>query len=256
MLYAIQEGKSYALKFKYGPVLINYVKMFLAGNGIQKKSEQGLGKTLEVINYALYMRKIYGYRHCLIITCVNSAKYSWQADIETHTNSTEQAYILGTRLKRNGQIKFNTTSADKAQDLKTQHMYGDISALELPYFLITNIESLRTKKDKKYTLVEEIISMVDHNELQMIPIDELHKNMSPRSTQVKLILEIKKRTNNSIEWIPMTGTPIVNKPTDDYTPLRLVNGHSIKSYWQWCQQFSCSEDTAVMKSWHIRIYHF
>ncbi len=116
-------------------------------------------------------------------------------------------------------------------------MYGDISALELPYFLITNIESLRTKKGKKYTLVEEIISMVDHNELQMIPIDELHKNMSPRSTQGKLILEIKKRTNNSIEWIPMTGTPIVNKLTDDYTPLRLVNGHSIKSYWQWCQQF-------------------
>lgn len=104
-------------------------------------------------------------------------------------------------------------------------MYGDISALELPYFLITNIESLRTKKGKKYTLVEEIISMVDHNELQMIPIDELHKNMSPRSTQGKLILEIKKRTNNSIEWIPMTGTPIVNKLTDDYTPLRLVNGH-------------------------------
>ena len=39
MLYAIQEGKSYVLKFKYDPVLINYVKMFLAVNGIQRKSE-------------------------------------------------------------------------------------------------------------------------------------------------------------------------------------------------------------------------
>ncbi len=323
MLYAIQEGKSYVLKFKYDPVLINHVKNvpgrkwnpkekfwtipsehlgfllnelkgtdyehaiqiqsdenlnenaaidptgeipevdisdmdqyvqdgfslyhhqidFLRytksrlGRGFILADEQGLGKTLEVMNYALYMRKIYGYRHCLIITCVNSAKYSWQADIEIHTNGMEQAYILGTRLKRNGQIKLNTTSEDKVQDLKTQHMYGDISAPELPYFLITNIESLRTKKGKKYTLVEEIISMAVHNELQMIPIDEVHKNMSPKSTQGKLILEIKKRTNNSIEWIPMTGTPIVNKPTDVYTPLRLVNGHSIKSYWQWCQQF-------------------
>ena len=79
--------------------------------------------------------------------------------------------------------------------------------------------------------------MSKNNELQMIPIDEVHKNMSPKSTQGKLILEIKKKTGNSIEWIPMTGTPIVNKPTDVYTPLRLVNGHSIKSYWHWCQQF-------------------
>lgn len=195
------------------------------------------GKTLEVLNYAMYMKKAYGYRHCLIITCVNSAKYSWQADIEKHTNGMEQAYILGTRLKKNGKIRYNTTGADKVKDLRTHHMYGDVNAPELPYFLITNIESLRTKSGKKYTLVEEILDMAEHNELQMIPIDEVHKNMSPQSAQGKLILEIKKRTGNQIEWIPMTGTPIVNKPTDVYTPLKLVNGHVINNYWLWCQQF-------------------
>ncbi len=195
------------------------------------------GKTLEVLNYAMYMKKVYGYSHCLIITCINSAKYSWQADIEKHTNGMEQAYILGTRLKKNGKIRFNTTGADKVKDLRTRHMYGDVNAPELPYFLITNIESLRTKSGKKYTLVEEILDMAEHNELQMIPIDEVHKNMSPQSLQGKLILEIKKKTGNQIEWIPMTGTPIVNKPTDVYTPLKLVNGHVIKNYWLWCQQF-------------------
>ena len=208
-----------------------------ATKGFILADEMGCGKTLEVLNYAMYMRKMYGYRHCLIITCVNSAKYSWQADIEKHTNGTELAYILGTRLKKNGKIRYNTTGADKVKDLRTQHMYGDIAAPELPYFLITNIESLRTKSGKKYTLVEEILNMIEHNELQLIPIDEVHKNMSPQSQQGKLILEIKKRTGTQVEWIPMTGTPIVNKPTDVYTPLKLVNGHSIKSYWQWCQQF-------------------
>ena len=29
----------------------------------------------------------------------------------------------------------------------------------------------------------------------------------------------------------------MNKPTDVFTPLKLVNGHSIKSFWQWSQQF-------------------
>ena len=137
------------------------------GKGFILADEQGLGKTLEVMNYALYMRKIYGYRHCLIVTCVNSAKYSWQADIETHTNGTEQAYILGTRRKRNGGFRYNTDGTDKVEDLRTGHMYGDISALKLPYFLITNIESLRTKSGKHYTLVEEIINMAEHSELQM-----------------------------------------------------------------------------------------
>lgn len=208
-----------------------------AGKGFILSDEQGLGKTLEVLNYAMYMRKVYGYKHCLIITCVNSAKFSWQDDIITHTNGTEQAYILGTRLKKNGQIKFNTTGAAKVDDLKAGHMYGDISASELPYFIITNIESLRTKTGRRYALVEEIISMANNNELQMIAIDEVHKNMSPKSAQGKLILEIKKKTGNMIEWIPMTGTPIVNKPTDVYTPLKLVNGHAIKNYWLWQQQF-------------------
>lgn len=79
---------------------LRYAKSRL-GRGFILADEQELVKTLEVMNYALYMRKIYGYRHCLIITCVNSAKYSWQADIETYTNGMEQAYILSSRLKRN-----------------------------------------------------------------------------------------------------------------------------------------------------------
>lgn len=231
-----QYVKSGSKLYKHQIDFLKYAKG-RAGKGFILADEMGCGKTLEVLNYAMYMKKAYGYKHCLIIVCVNSAKYSWQADIEKHTNGMEQAYILGTRLKKNGQIKFNTTGTDKVDDLKTGHMYGDASASELPYFLITNIESLRTKWGKRFTLVEEILKMAERNELQMIPIDEVHKNMSPKSMQGKLILEIKKKTNNQIEWIPMTGTPIVNKPTDLFTPLRLVNGHAIKSYWQWQQQF-------------------
>lgn len=208
-----------------------------AGKGFILSDCMGLGKTIEVMNYAMYMRKAYGYRHCLVICCVNSAKYSWQDDIEKHTNGVENAYILGTRRKRKGGFRYNTDGADKVEDLRTGHMYGDTSAPKLPYFLITNIEALRTRSGKNYTLVEEIINMAEHNELQMIAIDEVHKNMSPKSAQGKLVLEIKKRTHNAIEWIPMTGTPIVNKPTDVFTPLKLVNGHSIKSFWQWSQQF-------------------
>lgn len=193
--------------------------------------------TLEVINYALYQKKVHGYKHCLIICCVNSAKYSWKEDIEKHTKGAESAYILGTRKKRNGGIRYGTSGADKTQDLISGHMYSDPSEPELPFFLITNIESLRTRSGKQYTLVAEIVKMTRKKEMPLIALDEIHKNMSPKSTQGKMVLKIKQMTGSAIEWIPMTGTPIVNKPTDVFTPLKLIGVHSVKSYWEWCKLF-------------------
>lgn len=207
-------------------------------NGFILADDMGCGKTLEVLNYAMYQRKIYNYKHCLIITCVNSAKYSWQEDIAKHTNGQEVGYILGTRKKRNGSLRFNTTGPDKVEDLVSGHMYGKEDAPELPYFLITNIEALgRTKVGKIFTLEEAIIKMINEGKLQMIAIDECHKNMSPQSTQGKVILDIKKRTEKAVQWIPMTGTPIKNKPTDVFTPLKLVDGHAFKSYYMWSREF-------------------
>ena len=218
---------------------IDFLKYAKSRNrkGFILADDMGLGKTMQVMNLAMYHKQVYNYKHCLIICCVNSAKFSWQEDIEDHTNGLEHAYILGTRVKRDGTFKYNTGNPEKIEDLITGHMYGDENASELPYFIITNIESLRAKVGKHYALVDSIINMINNNEISMIALDEVHKNMSPKSTQGKLILEIKKKTNDLVEWIPMTGTPIVNKPTDVYTPLKLIGGHNIKSYWAWCQQF-------------------
>ena len=200
------------------------------------------GKTLEVINFALYQRKRYRYRHCLIITCVNTAKYSWLEDISKHTNGAEQAYILGTRRitrgKRKGQYRYNGSGQDKLDDIVMGHQYGDPEAPKLPYFIITNVEALgRTKKGKKFLLEDAIVQMMLDGDISIVAIDECHKNMSPSSTQGKVILDMKKRTGSSIQWIPMTGTPIKNKPLDVYTPLRLVDGHAFKNFYMWSQQF-------------------
>jgi len=218
---------------------IDFLKYAKSRNsaGFILADEMGLGKTLEVINYALYQKKVHGYKHCLIICCVNSAKYSWKEDIEKHTKGAESAYILGTRKKRNGGIRYGTSGADKTQDLISGHMYSDPSEPELPFFLITNIESLRTRSGKQYTLVAEIVKMTWKKEMPLIALDEIHKNMSPKSTQGKMVLKIKQMTGSAIEWIPMTGTPIVNKPTDVFTPLKLIGVHSVKSYWEWCKLF-------------------
>ena len=91
--------------------------------------QQGLGKTKEVIDIACMLKEEYGYEHCLIICGVNGLKWNWANEVAIHSN--EQAYILGTRGKKIG------SNADKLEDLNNID--------NLPYFIITNIESLRYK---------------------------------------------------------------------------------------------------------------
>lgn len=218
---------------------LDFIKYGIAnyGTGFLNCDDPGLGKTHETMNLALHRRKVNMYKHCLIVCCINTAKYNWRDDILVHTDGKARPYILGTRLKRNGGHNYATGNAQRLDDLVTGHVYGDVTAPKLPYFIITNIESLRMREGKRFPMVEEIIRLINLGEINMVLIDEIHKNASPQSLQGKCLLKIKEKTGSNAEWIPITGTPIMSKPTDLYTPLKLVDGHNFKSYWTWCQHF-------------------
>ena len=193
--------------------------------------------TTEITNLAIYNRIAVGFKRCLIICCINAAKYHWYEDIKDHSQGKFVPYILGTRKKRNGTLRCDTGTKEKLEDLQTGHMYGDESAPELPYFIIMNVEGLRAKQGKKYVIADEIIDWCNRREISMIAIDEIHKGCSPSASQGKQLLRIKKYANTRIMWIPITGTPITSRPTDVFLPLRLVNGHMYTSFWKWCQKF-------------------
>lgn len=193
--------------------------------------------TLESTNLAIYNKYRYRYRHCLIICNINTSKYNWKKEIETATNGQMTGYILGARYKKDGTITYDKGSKPKLEDLETGYMYGDVNGNPLPYFLICNVESLRAKSGRKYPFADLIIDYINKRLIRMIIIDEVHKNMSPTSTQGKQILRIKKATGQLCEWIPMTGTPIVRKPTDVFLPLKLIDAHNFSSYYTWCKEF-------------------
>lgn len=195
------------------------------------------GKSLEVMNWAMYLRDRRGAKHCLIIACVNAAKYNWREDIIKHTNGTENPYILGTRLKRDGSLNLTGSSQDKLDDLTTMKMYGGKTDEDLPYFLILNIEAIRMRKGKKYPIADKLIELINDSEIALIALDEAHRGLAQSAIQGKQVLRIKKECKKKIQWIPMTGTPIVSKPTDVFLPLRLVDGHESNSYYMWCQNY-------------------
>ena len=201
----------------------------------------GLGKTIESVNYAMYNKLYNQYKHCLVICNVNTSKYNWQDDIRKHTNGEMSGYILGSRKRKHpkpGQATYIVgSSQNKLDDLLCGHMYGDDTEPELPYFIILNVEAIRMKVGKRYPIADKIIDMINDGELNMIIIDEVHKNMSPTSLQGKQILRIKDKTHSRCTWVSLTGTPIVNKPTDVFLPMRLIDAHNFTSYYKWCQYF-------------------
>ena len=187
------EGLEYGLRYD----------RFLLGD------EQGLGKTKQIIDLACIKKQQKQYKHCLIICGVNGLKWNWRAEIEKHSN--ERGYILGTRYKKDGK-EYIGTMADRLDDLQgIENFYKNSDKINLkelfnayPYFIITNIETLRNEK-----IIEKLKLLCDNNIINMIALDEGHKCKDPTSQQGKALLKLQSET-----MISMTGTPLMNNPLD------------------------------------------
>lgn len=205
-------------------------------SGFILADQPGGAKTAQVMNIGLHMKQFYGAKHCLIIACVNSAKYNWREDIIKHTDGEEVPYILGTRIKRDKSLNLSTGGKEKLADLTSLKMYGKDEE-DIPFFMILNVEALRMKEGKRYLIKERLTELISCGQISLVALDECHRGLSMTSQQGKLMLDIKKKVTHDCMWIPMTGTPITSKPTDVFLPLRLVDGHRSDSYYMWCQKY-------------------
>ena len=161
--------------------------------------EQGLGKSKQAIDIAVSLKKRNHYKHCLIVCGVNSLKWNWYNEVHAHSN--EQAHVLGMRTNKKGKTKVGSTK-DKIIDV--------VNIRELPYFLITNIESFR---DGDFT--DAVKFAIKDGDLNMIVADEFHKMKSPTASQTKGFLQCSPEYR-----LAMTGTPLMNTPLDLYTMLK------------------------------------
>lgn len=215
-----------------------YRQRHISKSGFLLADQMGTGKTLSAMNLALYNKKFNGVKHCLVVVCVNSAKFNWVADIEKHTNGEYTPYLLGSRKRRDGTVKSPVSSTDKLDDLLCGHMYGKKEEDPLPYFIVINVEAFHFKQNRRYPIRERLTTLINKGYIGMVIIDEAHTGLSASSKQGQQMIKLKTDTAGAnVEWLPMTGTPIMNKPTDLYTPLRLIDAHHFKNYYSWCQYF-------------------
>lgn len=175
--------------------------------------EQGLGKTKQVIDIAVIRKIKFGYKHCLIVCGVNTLKWNWINEI--HTHSDEDGWILGQKTTRKGTIRIGST-ADKLKDLVHLEQHSE----DLPYFLVTNVESFRDEK-----IADQINKLCKLGIINMCAADEMHKMKNPTVQQTKGFLKCIPECR-----IGMTGTPLMNSPLDLYVILKWLGYESHAFY--------------------------
>lgn len=175
--------------------------------------EQGLGKSKQVIDIAVARKIKYGYKHCLIVCGVNTLKWNWMNEI--HTHSDENSFILGQRTLKNGILTIGSMN-NKLNDLDNID--------ELPYFIITNVESFRNED-----FVNKVKDLCKKDKINMCAADETHKMKNPSSQQTKGFLKCLPECR-----IAMTGTPLMNNPMDLYVILKWLGyeNHAFYSFKQ------------------------
>ena len=169
--------------------------------------EMGTGKSMISLLTMKKRMELGQIKRCLIIPCVASLKYNWQEEIRKHLG--EESLVLGNRRNRKGRWSVKS-NAEKLADLENLPQGSK--------WLITNVESFRDKNIK-----EAVKKLIKKGEIDALIIDEVHKLVSPRAQQTKAILSLAPLIPYTLL---LTGTILLNRPTDLFVPLKLVDAET------------------------------
>ena len=181
--------------------------------------QQGLGKSLCTLATVVKRMELGQVNKCLVIVGINGLKFTWEHEIEKHLVG-YKCKILGNRQNSKG-VWQTKGSKEKLEDLKT--IDDDCQ------FYITNIETIRDKK-----ITDRLVKLLDKGVFNCIVVDEIHKCNSVSAQQTKSLLKLENHVKYSYL---LTGTILMNKPDDLYTPLK-ITGAQESNFTQFKQRYN------------------
>ncbi|MDD6004382.1 MAG: DEAD/DEAH box helicase [Firmicutes bacterium] len=201
-------------KFKSKPYehQIDAIRFAMVHDSFLLGDEMGLGKSFQALNIAL-TKPI---KKCLIICGINGLKWNWRNEVSKFTDKT--SHFIGEKHRKNGNIYIGT-AADKIKDIESLSGSDD-------FFIITNVETLRQSK-----VISALSRACDNGEIGMIILDEAHKCTNNRSLQGKGLVQLNPKYK-----LPMTGTPLMNRPTDLYLLLNWL-GIEKRNFWSFRKHY-------------------
>ena len=170
--------------------------------------------TIQSAQVAMARRVAGQIKHCLIVACVNMAKFNWRDELDHYYG--EKASVIGMRSTRTGERE--GSNHERIEDIK--------NGLD-SFFWIINVEALRD--DNIVTVLKQRIA---DETIGMIIVDESHLVKNPSAKQTKGLLQLTPKYR-----ICLTGTPIVNRPLDFYTTLKWLDVED-RSWWQFSNRYA------------------
>ena len=224
--FEIDIPKSFEFKTKPFAHQVDGVRFGLNKKKFLLCDDQGLGKTKQIIDFVGCLEKTDTINKVLIVCGVNSLKYNWQSEIETHSN--EKGWVLGTRFRKTTGKAYEGSTADKLADLNN-----------LPdcRYIITNIETLRggaekiSKSKYHFPVAEKLHELCKKGIISVIAFDECHKSKEPTTLQSRAMINVTAKY-----MVAMSGTPLMNNPLDLYFPLHWL-GYEPHSFYQFKQHY-------------------
>jgi SNF2 family DNA or RNA helicase len=167
--------------------------------------DMGLGKSMQSLTvfgvHANLRKKKYGIDSKLLVVCPVSLKENWSNEIEIFTRM-GHVVVDGTPKKRTDQI------------MKFMEMEGT-------KVLIVNYEQVKAH-----------MASLNTCQFDVIIADEAHYLKNPSSQRTQAFMKLRAE-----RFFMLTGTPMMNNPSELWTILNRIQPGGWGTYWEFCQRY-------------------
>ena len=206
--------------------------------------DMGLGKTLQALAWAAIHPEI----RPIVVLCPASLKWNWQRELQIHAGM--QSQILNAH-KAYG-LKFRTlpTEKEKREGIRSQRKEKWFStSLKRDRFIHKNRRTInvRSKPLRKFPKITEDILILNYEILgdwclplikkvkpKLLIVDECHYVKNRGSDRTKLCRVLASACPY---LIPLSGTPIVNRPIEFFPILNMLDPITYNSYWNFAMEY-------------------
>jgi len=191
--------------------------------------EQGLGKTLESITYSIMDTEV----KKILIICPASLKLNWAKEYDLWASDFNLWILQGKPNSVQKKAKIGLSDLNKFQIVSNKTAKRDIVIINWDIIGNKQTKVKGKKKPVEHLYTGWVDYLIDMN-FDLIIADEIHFAKNPQAQRTKALQKIGKRVQ---KFIPMSGTPIVNRPIEFWTCLNLLNSGIFNSYWNYAKKY-------------------
>lgn len=185
--------------------------------------------TIQSITYSIMDTEI----KKILIICPASLKLNWMKEYNTWASDFNLWILQGKPNGLEKKAKIGFSDLNKFQIVSNKTAKRDIVIINWDIIGNKQTKVKGKKKPVEHLYTGWVDYLIDMN-FDLVIADEIHFAKNPQAQRTKAIQKIGKRVQ---KFIPMSGTPITNRPIEFWTCLNLLNSGIFNSYWNYAKKY-------------------